>query len=203
MTGKMTMGPGMEAPFKMTFKRPKKSRLEFTMQGMTGIQAFDGETAWAVMPFLGKDDPEVMAEDQAKNMEEQADFDGPLVDWEEKGHQVELVGVEETEGTEAVKLKVTLANGDIRYHFLDSEYYITIKQEGSTTIQGNETEFEVILSDYKEIGGLMLPHSIEQKVKGAPEGQVITIENIELNQEVSDADFKMPEKAPEAPEGAV
>ena len=35
------------------------------MQGMTGIQAYDGETAWGVMPFMGKSDPEEMAEDQA------------------------------------------------------------------------------------------------------------------------------------------
>jgi hypothetical protein len=191
--GNMTMGQGMEAPFKMTFLRPMMARLEFTMQGMTGVQAYDGEIAWMVMPFLGKNDPEEMADDQAKNMKEQADFDGPLVDWKEKGHQVELVGLEETEGTEAYKLKVNLANGDVRYHFLDSEYFIAIKQEGKTEVQGNEVEFETILSDYKEVGGLMFPHSIESKPKGAPSGQVITIDTIELNKEVDASEFAMPE----------
>ena len=191
--GNMTMGEGMEAPFTMTFLRPMMARLEFTMQGMTGIQAFDGEVAWMVMPFLGKNDPEEMADDQAKNMKEQADFDGPLVDWKAKGHQVELVGMEETEGTEAYKLKVDLANGDVRYHFLDSEYFITIKQEGKTEVQGTEVEFETILSDYKEVDGLMFPHSIESKPKGAPTGQVITIDTIELNGSVTADLFAMPE----------
>lgn len=191
--GKMSMGPGGEAPFKMYFKRPMKARMEFTMQGMTGVQAFDGETAWMLMPFMGKSDPEVMAEDQAKNMKEQADIDGPLVDWQEKGHQVELMGLEETEGTEAYKIRVELANGDVRTHYLDSEYFITIKQEGKTMVQGNEMEFETILSDYKEVGGLMFPHSIESKPKGAPSGQVITIDTIELNSEVSADLFAMPE----------
>ena len=191
--GNMTMGQGMEAPFTMTFLRPMMARLEFTMQGMTGVQAYDGEVAWMVMPFLGKNDPEEMADDQAKNMKEQADFDGPLVDWKDKGHQVELVGMEETEGTEAYKLKVDLANGDVRYHFLDSEYFISIKQEGKTEVQGNEVEFETILSDYKEVKGLMFPHSIESKPKGAPSGQVITIDTIELDGEVSSDLFAMPE----------
>lgn len=191
--GNMTMGQGMEAPFTMTFLRPMMARLEFTMQGMTGVQAYDGEVAWMVMPFLGKNDPEEMADDQAKNMKEQADFDGPLVDWQGKGHQVELVGMEETEGTEAYKLKVDLANGDVRYHYLDSEYFIAIKQEGKTEVQGNEVEFETILSDYKEVGGLMFPHSIESKPKGAPSGQVITIDTIELNSDVSSDMFAMPE----------
>ncbi|MGB5160788.1 MAG: hypothetical protein WBP10_13095 [Thermoanaerobaculia bacterium] len=198
--GRMAMGPGAEAPFKMFFKRPMRARLEFTMQGMTGIQAYDGEAAWMVMPFMGKSDAEVMADDQAKNMQEQADIDGPLVDWQEKGHKVELIGLEDVDGTEAYKIKVDLANGDVRYHFLDSEYFITIKQEGKTTMQGNEVEFETILSDYKEVGGLMFPHSIESKPMGAPAGQVITIDEIEVGIEVSDDLFAMPAPTAEAAE---
>ncbi len=199
--GNMAMGPGMEVPFTMVFDRPMNMRLEFTMQGMTAVQAYDGETAWSIMPFMGKTDPEVMAEDQAKNIKEQADFDGPLMNWQDKGHQIELMGLEETDGTEAYKLKVALANGDVRYHFLDSEYFITIKQEGKTTMQGNEVEFETILSDYKEVDGLMFPHSIESRPKGAPSGQVITIETIELGVDVSDDMFAMPEVAAEAATG--
>ena len=199
--GNMAMGPGMEVPFTMVFRRPMNMRLEFTMQGMTAVQAYDGDVAWSIMPFMGKTDPEVMAEDQAKNIKEQADFDGPLMSWQDKGHQVELLGLEETEGTEAYKLKVALANGDVRYHFLDSEYFITIKQEGKTTMQGNEVEFETILSDYKEVDGLMFPHSIESRPKGAPSGQVITIESVELGIDTNDEMFAMPEVVPEAATG--
>lgn len=201
-SGKMSMGPGGEAPFVMTFARPQRARLEFTMQGMTGVQAFDGETAWMIMPFMGKTDAEVMAEDQAKNMKEQADFDGPLMDWKEKGHQVELVGLEDVEGTQAYKLKVTMANGDLRYHYLDSDYFVTIKQEGKTKVQGTEMEFETTLSDYKEVGGLMFAHSIESKPKGQPTGQVITIEKIELDVDAPDDLFAMPEPSEKTEEEA-
>ena len=197
LTGTMTAGPGVEAPFTMTFKRPLKARLEFTMQGMTGIQAYDGETAWMVMPFMGQSDPEVMPEDQAKAMRQQADLEGPLVDYEEKGHQVELVGREEIEGTESFKLKVTLDDGDVRYEYLDSEYFVVIKQEGTAEIQGHKVEFETTLSDYKEVDGLLFAHSIESKPKGAPHGQVITIDEIEVDAEVPDDLFVMPEKVPE------
>lgn len=199
LSGNMMMQPGMELPFTMIFSRPQKMRMEFTMQGMTAVQAYDGETAWAIMPFMGKTDPEVMAEDQAKNVIEQADFDGPLMDWQEKGHQVELIGLAETEGTEAYKLKVALANGDVRFHYLDAEYFLTIMQEGKTTMQGEEIEFETLLSDYKEVGGLMFPHSIESRQKGAPSGQVITIETVELGVEVDNEIFVMPEVPAEAP----
>jgi outer membrane lipoprotein-sorting protein len=194
-TGTMMMaGMGIEAPFVVTSKRPNKVRLEFTFQGMTGVQAYDGETAWMLMPFMGNPDPEVMPDDMAKDVIDQADLDGSLIGYKEDGHQVELLGQEDTEGTSAYKLKVTKKNGDIEIYYLDSEYYIPIKLTGSREQQGRVIEFETILSDYKEVGGLMMPHSIEAKPKGAPSGQVITIESVELNADVDDSTFAMPVK---------
>lgn len=52
--GKMAVGPGMGAALTMERKRPGQSRMEFTIQGMTGVQAFDGENGWSIMPFMGK-----------------------------------------------------------------------------------------------------------------------------------------------------
>lgn len=199
MTGKMTLGPGAEAPFNMTFKRPMKMRLEFTFQGMTGVQAYDGNEAWAVMPFMGKTDPELMADDQAKSVKEQADLDGPLMDWQDKGNQVELLGKEEVEGTPAYKIKVTLANGDVRTHYLDADSFVTIKLDGTTSFQGNEVEFETTLSDYDMVDGLAFPKYIESRPKGADQGQVITIDTIEVNPEVADDIFAMPTLSGDAP----
>src|SRR5262245_39577232 len=87
-TGKMVMGQGMEAPFVMMEKRPNLTRMEFTFQGMTGIQAYDGKNGWGLMPFMGKKEPEAVPDDQRQLMEEQADMDGPLVDYKTKGHKV-------------------------------------------------------------------------------------------------------------------
>jgi hypothetical protein len=198
MTGSIMMGGmGVEAPFVITTKRPKKVRLEFTFQGMTGIQAFDGETAWMLMPFMGKTDPEEMPDDMAKDVKDQADLDGALIGYKEEGHQLELIGLEQTEGTDAYKIKVTKKNGDVEYYYLDAEYYIPIKVEGSRDVQGRVVEYETLLSDYKDVGGLMMPHSIEAKQKGAPAGQVIAIDTIELNVPADDSLFVMPEKSTE------
>ena len=66
-TGKLKMGP-MEAPVTLLKARPDQMRMDFTIQGMTGTQAYDGSTGWMVMPFMGKKDPEKMSEDMLKNM---------------------------------------------------------------------------------------------------------------------------------------
>ena len=74
-------------------------RVEFTVQGMTAVQAYDGTTGWMIMPFAGKTDPEKMPEELAGEIEEQADFYGPFVDTEEKGYTLELAGEDEVDGT--------------------------------------------------------------------------------------------------------
>lgn len=191
-TGKIELGPGMEAPFSMQIKRPGMVRIDFTFQGMTGTQAFDGTTAWMIMPFMGKTEPEVMPEELASMIKENADIDGPLVGYKEDGDEIELLGLEDTEGTAAYKLKVTRKNGEVQYYFLDSEAYVPIKIEGSRVLQGVEQQYEVVISDYKEVAGLMMAHSISETALGAPGGQVITLSNIEVNAPLADSVFVMP-----------
>jgi hypothetical protein len=218
--GTMTMGPGMEAPFTMTMRRPDMIRLDFTFQGMTGTQASDGESTWMVMPFMGKTDPEEMPADMAEQFAEQADIEGPLFGWSDKGHQLELLGAEEMEGTEVYKLKLTHKNGNVRYHYLDSEYYLVLKQEGKTKVQGQELDFETTIGDYKQVcvatstpvdddnacegDALILPYSIESKPKGAPSGQIIAITGVAINPgDIETGHFAKPvEEAAPAEEGA-
>lgn len=199
MTGKMTMGGGIEAPATLELKRPKQMRLEFTVQGLTAVQAYDGSSGWMIMPFTGKKDPEPMAADDVKEAEEQSDIDGPLVDYKTKGHKVELVSKEKVEGTDAYKLKVTLKNGDIENIYLDGDSYLEIKEEGKRMTRGSEVETESSFGDYKEVDGIMFPFSIEAGAKGSPERQKITIDKIGLNLPIEDSRFKMPAAAP-APE---
>ncbi len=192
VTGTMGIGPGMEAPFTMENKRPGKRRIEFTIQGMTGVQAFDGEKAWSVMPFMGKKDPEVASDEDNAKEKDDADFDGALVDYKAKGHTVELVGKEAVEGADAFKLKVTKKNGDVEFHYLDAETYLLVKEEGKVKRRGTEMETEMLFSDYKDVDGMMVPFSMEQGAKGMPQRQKMTFTKIELNVPLDDSRFVMP-----------
>lgn len=193
VTGRMTLGQGMEAPFTRITKRPKMVRVDFTLQGMTGTQAYDGQTAWMFIPFMGQTAAELMPPDIAKSMAEEADFDGPLVDYQSRGIQVELVGQEQMEGTNTFKLKVTMKSGDVTYYYLDAEYYLPLRTEAKRTIQGQELNIVTVLGDYKPEGGLMVPHAIQVSGQG-PGVQAFIIEQVEINPALKDEDFKMPPK---------
>jgi outer membrane lipoprotein-sorting protein len=195
-TATMAMGPGMEAPGILVQKRGNLARLEFTIQGLTAVQAYDGKNAWQIMPFMGKKDAELMSADEAKEVEEMADLDGPLVDYKSKGHQVELLGKEKVEGTDAYKLKVSLKNGDVQTVYIDADSFLEIKDETKRTVRGSEQVVESSIGDYKEVDGIIFPFAVESGIKGSQQKQKLTITKVELNVPADDSIFKMPAPAP-------
>jgi hypothetical protein len=202
ITGKMTIGPGMEAPAVIEQKRGDKVRLDITFQGMTLTpMVLNGSTGWKLMPIQGNPNPEALSPEEMKDAVEQADIDGFLVDYKTKGHTIESLGKEKVEGTDAYKLKVTLKDGDVRTVYIDTDSNLEIKIESKSTRRGAEVEGDTILGDYKEVDGLVIAHSIDAGQKGAPGRQVITITKVEINPKIEDARFQMPAKkeAPAAP----
>ncbi len=195
ITAKMTIGPGMEAPAMIEQKRGDKVRLDITFQGMTLTpMVLNGSTGWKLMPIQGNPNPESLSPEEMKDAVEQADMDGFLVDYKAKGHTVESLGKEKMEGTDAYKLKVTLKSGDVRTVYIDTDSNLEIKIESKNTRRGAEVEGDTILGDYKEVDGLVIPHSIDSGQKGAPGRQVITITKVEINPMLDDARFVMPAK---------
>src|SRR5882724_10898235 len=190
--GKFTGGGGFEAKVVQENKRPDLVREEFSLQGMTGINAWDGKSGWKIEPWNGKKDPEALGEGEMKSILEDSDFDGPLVNYQKKGNKVEFAGMDKFEGTDTFKLKVTIANGDTYIYYLDTDYYVPIKIDTRRTIRGAEREFETALGDYKQVGGWYLPYSIESNVKGSSDKSKVVYEKIEANVPIDDKRFEKP-----------
>jgi hypothetical protein len=72
--------------------------------------------------------------------------------------------------------------------------------EGVREIQGRTVEGSALISDYKEVGDLMIPHATQSRMGKGPASQVIssiTVQQVELNIEMADSLFVMPEKEEE------
>lgn len=192
-SGKMQFGGGgFSMSYSWMAKRPEMVRTEATIQGLTAVRAYDGAVGWQLQPFGGRRDPEKMAADEVKELKVSADLDGPLVDYKAKGNTVEYLGTEDVDGTDAHKIKVTLASGNVRYIYLDPDYFLEIRRLDQTRIRGAEVEFETDLGDYELVNGVYLPFSIEVGAKGGPKGQKITIEKIDVNVDLDDTLFHFP-----------
>jgi hypothetical protein len=192
MLGRVKGARGRIAAFKQMNMRPDLVRQNLSLQGMTAVQAYDGSAGWQTQPFRGRKDPELMGEDNLRNLLLAADFDGPLVDYTEKGNTVEYVGHDLVDGDDALRLKVTLKNGDIVYYYLDPDTYLEIRKEIQQFIRGSVREQVVDLGSYKPVDGVMYPFSISEGPRNNPGAQVFTVEKIEVNVPFQDSDFALP-----------
>jgi hypothetical protein len=193
LKGKMLVNQGqIEFAYVQTKRRPGQVRSELMLQGMTLVQAYDGTEGWKISPFGGRKDPEKMSADDAKSLIEDAEIDGPLVDWEAKGSTVEYLGPEDVDGTLAHKLKVVRKNGDVSYVYLDPDHFLEIRILTQRLEQGAQVEVETDLGDYAKIAGVYFPFSVEAGPKGATDKQKVIFEKADANVPVEDGEFKFP-----------
>jgi hypothetical protein len=199
--GKVHDSDGFDAATMQENERPNRIRETVTLQGMTAVNAYDGTTGWQIQPFGGHKDPELMGEDDLKRLLLKADFDGPLVDYKEKGNIVEFLGHDVVDGDDALRLKVTLKDGDIVYYYLDPDTFLEIRKEVQAFIRGSVRETVTDMGSYKAVAGVMYPYSISQGPKENPGARTTTIEKIEVNVPVDKADFAVPASLKQAPTG--
>jgi len=192
MTGKFEGGGGFTASVGQENERPNLIRQTFVLQGMTAVQAYDGTTGWQIQPFQGKKDPELMGEDDRRDLLLDAEFDGPLVDYKEKGSTVEFLGHDVVDGDDALRLKVTLKNGDIIYDYLDPDTFIEFRREIQQFIRGSVRDRVVGLGSYKPVNGVMFPFSLSSGPKNHPDAQTTMVQKMEANVTIDPADFALP-----------
>jgi outer membrane lipoprotein-sorting protein len=190
VTGLMIQG-GFEIPFIQYSKRPAKIRVEATFQGLTLIQTFNGTEGWVINPFAGVTTPQPITDDQLKSLKYQADMNGMLWNWKEKGYTVTLDGQEDMEGTSCYKVKLVTENGDIFTFYIDTDSYVMLRQNTKMIVMGNESENDSYFSNYFLTDGIAIPGKIESKVNGQLV-TTLTFDKVEFNQDLDDALFEKP-----------
>jgi outer membrane lipoprotein-sorting protein len=190
MTGKASQ-MGQDFPYTVYTKSPNKMKVSVSFQGKEIIpQAFDGDVAWGTN-FMTMQ-TEKKSDEETKEMKEEAEFEPKFLDYAQKGHKVALEGKETIDGTECYKIKLTQKDGDLEYHFFDTDSNALIMSRSfGKTGQMKGIEIESYFSDYKEINGLMIPHSQQQKIKGQLQS-TLTLESVKLNENIDDKVFTMP-----------
>jgi hypothetical protein len=178
---------GMDMVFVSHYKRPNRVRTEAEFMEMSMVQVFNEGTAWQIMP------PSTVAEqmppDQAALMAETADIDGHLVDHQEKGYEITLEGNDGAGEQEFVRLRVEVEEGSERIYHLDRSTYLPARME--IRAPGVPPGTEYLISDYREVDGLMFGHHIEHKVSGYT-AMTINVTSIELNVPMAEEMFGKP-----------
>jgi hypothetical protein len=174
-------------------KRPGLTRTEATLQGLTVIQAYDGSSGWQIQPFQGRKDPEKLSADDTKDLIDQADIDGPLVDYKAKGDTVEYLGTEDVDGTAAYKLRVIEKSGDQLVYYIDADTLMTIRVATTRLLRGREDMTVTDYGDYEKVGGVYFPFETASGPPGAADSDLTKIEfdTGEADVAIDDAKFRM------------
>jgi len=191
ISGRLSVG-SFRAAFVQENKRPFKVREEQIIQGMVGIDAYDGKTAWHIVPWEGRKDADLLSADDRKALLEDADIEDQLVDYKNKDHRAEYMGHDSVEGTDCYKIKLTLATGDVRYYYIDTDTFLALKVENELNVRGTVRYMETYFGDYEKVDGLFFPFAIETGAKGDSERVKMTIEKVVVNSTLADSRFSMP-----------
>lgn len=198
MSGYATMN-GMNAPFTIMMERPGKLRIELHVQNNMIVQAYDGHLGWARIPGGNGSIVRPMSPSEAQSLKDEADFDGPLIRYKQKGNKVVLLGNVTTNGIDFYKLLVTNPKGENTTMLVNAHTYnitseITHKKiAGTNPVSSHIAKIETNYSDFKHIQTLVLPYTIETVIDGKRISD-LKINNIQLNPNFPDSLFAMPAK---------
>ncbi len=193
VTGTISFGPDAEGPFLVERKRPLKMHMEITLNGQTLIRVYDGKDAgWIYNPFTPNPSVQPMNDFDLRNIFDEADFDGPFVDYKDKGNKVEFLDQHEIAGKPAYKLKLTSKNGDVSFFYFDASSALLLKWEGNRKINQKDVPWESFFHDFREVNGLKYPFLIESDAPGTDQTQRIVAQQIEVNIPIDDARFGKP-----------
>jgi outer membrane lipoprotein-sorting protein len=196
ITGRISFSRDVNGSFVVELKRPLKMHVEITIDEQKVIRVYDGKSSgWMINPFAGTKDIQPLSSEDLKNISEESDFDGPLMDYKAKGNQIELAGKENLDDKPVYRLKLTNKNGDVRFYFFDATSFLLLKWEGIHKTGDQELPWESFFSDFHEVQGLKYPFRIDQGSPGTDIKQTLTTEKIEINPQIDDSHFAKPQSA--------
>jgi hypothetical protein len=170
LTGTFSMAAmGIEGPVHMYRAKPAMLLQQITLGSFGEMTTgYDGTTAWSINPMAGAS---VLSGEQATQMKQQADFFSDFPD-PAKYTTIETVGIEDFEGRKAYKVKLVRADDKSEaMQFFDVETGLAAGMVRTMdNPQMGKIEITVVMSDYKDQGGVKMPGKITQRT---PQGDVV------------------------------
>ncbi len=179
---------GIEIPVVITQVHNKAAKQEYSVMGMSGYSIISVDGGWNFNPMQGQSKPEPMSQEELNIGKEQLDIQGELLDYRQKGHNVELLESEDIDGTLCLKLKLTRKSGRESFILIDPKTFYVVKTITNIIVNGQEIESSVLLSNYQKLPeGIVVPFTMENNQLPAP----INFSKIEVNPKIDDAVFKV------------
>jgi outer membrane lipoprotein-sorting protein len=179
---------GMSAALTIYQKEPNMMRMDIDVMGMLITQAFDGEKGWFINPQTGV--AEEMNEKQSQAQRLQAMGYDAALNPEKYGITFVLKGKEKVGDKDYYLVEQTFKDGFQATLYINTATFLTEQIRSKTDAMGTEIDVETLMDDFKNVEGLMVPHSLTILQGGAEFGR-ITVTKVVFNTGLEDSFFKM------------
>lgn len=183
-----------DVPLTILRMRPNLYRFEHVVLGGPAILAYDGRRAWVQGAMFGAPDGQEIVDEWKRNVIEEAPFGSKLLAYAAAGAKIELAGRERAEGRKVYVLKVEPTDRPPETWHVDGDTFLESKRVSTTfdvfSGPGVQLEMETYYMDYREVGGVKIPHREERHF--GTRYNVIDAATIETNPDIDAAAFRMP-----------
>ena len=191
LSGTLT-SQGNEFPLTTQLINGKAMRTDVDIMGQTVSNCYFNGKGWKINPLAGVTSPTEITGNELYDFKIQSSMASQLMDYKARGHQVEKLGDETTDGIKAFKIKLTSKDDSkVTTYYISTADYKLIKSITSRQIQGQDMDVETYYSDLKDIGGVKFFMARDSKIEGEV-FQSIKFEKIELNVAIDEKIFAMP-----------
>jgi hypothetical protein len=166
--------------------KPNLYLIKTTFAGGEVQSGFDGKTAWAIAPGQG---PQLLDSSTTASLKDQADFFGDYYD-PSRVKSAETVGITDFEGQRCYQVKIVHKDDSQIMVYLDSATGLRAGQTQTAKMGGQEMQSTIVMSDYKDYGGVKLAAKRVQKL---PMGEIVMqVQSVEFDK-VDPSTFALPE----------
>lgn len=177
VTSKMEfVGANIVANLSIRTAEPNLVAANFDIPGIGVIKrGTDGTHGWEENPMSG---PRLIEGAELAAMLEESDMTN-VVDFEKQYTSLETIGTEEINGKKTYKVELTSKSGRKETRFYDVETGYLVRTNAVQQTQMGELPTQVDMGDYKEVGGIMIPHTTS--VVAGPQMMKMTVVSVEAN----------------------
>lgn len=178
---------GMSGDVETYHKAPNKFANLFTIPGVGGGgQVFDGAKGWDSNPMTGLRE---LAGEELAVLKREADFYQPL-NLKKHFTKLEVKGKETVGSSETYVVIATPAEGGPEKLYFDIASGLLVRQDAERETAQGKMATEEYFDDYKDVGGVKIPHSL--KIVSPMFAIKVKITDIKNNVEIDEAKFNKP-----------
>ncbi len=189
MTGTVNQ-QSMEMPIITQIINNKATRTDIEVMGYKISNVYYNGTGWKQNHFEGIETPTEITGAELIDAKAQTSLVNHLMDYQNRGHRVKLVGKENVEGVECYKINlINKDDGKETSYYISASDFMLIKSVTPRELQGRSVDVETFYSDFEKINGLIFAKPRVQTIMGQ-EFASIKLDKIELDVPIDEKIFQ-------------